>query len=139
VSLTIVSIRALPRTFVNDATRRRGLRCAHGRTRRYARLAPKDKHRTIHQRLADLREGEALRIYNDHDPRPLKFEIERTFRESFPGITSIAVPTCGGSTSGNDRPSAAKTSPSPAHCSTAAADGDRLLSDPAYAKQRLYA
>ena len=48
------------------------------------RLAPKDKHPTIHQRLAQLLDGETLRIYNDHDPRPLKFEIEA----DFPGVYS---------------------------------------------------
>jgi regulator of cell morphogenesis and NO signaling len=47
-------------------------------------LAPRDKHPTIHQRLAQLLDGETLRIYNDHDPRPLKFEIEA----DFPGVYS---------------------------------------------------
>jgi uncharacterized protein (DUF2249 family) len=47
-------------------------------------LAPRDKHPTIHQRLADLAPGQTLRIYNDHDPRPLKFEIEA----DFPGVYS---------------------------------------------------
>ncbi len=48
------------------------------------KLAPRDKHSTIHQRLGQLAAGETLRIYNDHDPRPLKFEIEA----DFPGLYS---------------------------------------------------
>ena len=43
------------------------------------KLAPRDKHPTILQLLDDLRAGEALRISNDHDPRPLKHAIDINF------------------------------------------------------------
>ncbi len=39
-------------------------------------IPPRDKHPTIHQRLEALAVGEFLVIKNDHDPRPLSFEIE---------------------------------------------------------------
>ncbi len=39
-------------------------------------IAPRDKHPTIHRRLDALAVGESLVILNDHDPRPLRFEIE---------------------------------------------------------------
>src|SRR6185437_3134454 len=39
-------------------------------------LPPPKKHITIHEMLDKLAPGEALRITNDHDPRPLKFELD---------------------------------------------------------------
>lgn len=39
-------------------------------------LPPPKKHITIHEMLGKLVPGEALRITNDHDPRPLKFELD---------------------------------------------------------------
>jgi uncharacterized protein (DUF2249 family) len=39
-------------------------------------LPPPKKHLTIHEMLDKLAPGEALRITNDHDPRPLKFELD---------------------------------------------------------------
>ncbi len=39
-------------------------------------LLPREKHPTIHARLSALRIGDSLLIINDHDPRPLRFEIE---------------------------------------------------------------
>lgn len=39
-------------------------------------IPPRDKHPTIHRRLEALAVGESLVILNDHDPRPLRFEIE---------------------------------------------------------------
>ena len=75
--------RAQGRTWVNDDP---GTRNYNGRMEELdvTRLAPKDKHPTIHRCLAELLDGETLRIYNDHDPRPLKFEIEA----DFPGMFS---------------------------------------------------
>lgn len=39
-------------------------------------IQPRDKHPTIHARLDALAVGETLTILNDHDPRPLRFEID---------------------------------------------------------------
>ena len=65
-------------TSVNDAARRAAYDARMDELD-VTKLAPKDKHPTIHQRMAELLDGETLRIYNDHDPRPLKFEIEADF------------------------------------------------------------
>ncbi len=34
------------------------------------------KHATIFARLAALQPGETLRIFNDHDPQPLRIQLE---------------------------------------------------------------
>ncbi len=39
-------------------------------------IPPREKHPTIHQKLDELSAGSALTIINDHDPRPLRFELE---------------------------------------------------------------
>lgn len=39
-------------------------------------IPPRDKHPTIHRLLDALPSGEVLRLINDHDPRPLRFELE---------------------------------------------------------------
>uniref|UniRef100_E6Q2U7 DUF2249 domain-containing protein n=1 Tax=mine drainage metagenome TaxID=410659 RepID=E6Q2U7_9ZZZZ len=39
-------------------------------------IPPARKHPTIHARLDILAPGEALTLLNDHDPRPLRFELE---------------------------------------------------------------
>lgn len=38
-------------------------------------LAPKDKHPTIFVRYDALQEGESLTIHNDHDPKPLYYQL----------------------------------------------------------------
>lgn len=38
-------------------------------------LAPKDKHPTIFVRYDELNEGESLIIHNDHDPKPLYYQL----------------------------------------------------------------
>lgn len=38
-------------------------------------LAPKDKHPTIFVRYDALKEGESLTIHNDHDPKPLYYQL----------------------------------------------------------------
>jgi uncharacterized protein (DUF2249 family) len=45
-------------------------------------LQPREKHPTIHRMLGELAPGEALQITNDHDPRPLRFELEA----DYPGV-----------------------------------------------------
>lgn len=47
-------------------------------------IAP-PKHTVIREKLARLSAGERLRILNDHDPRPLKLQLDR----DFPGIYSF--------------------------------------------------
>lgn len=39
-------------------------------------IPPARKHPTIHARLDTLASGDALTLLNDHDPRPLRFELE---------------------------------------------------------------
>ncbi len=39
-------------------------------------IPPRDKHPTIHRLLDQLAEGEVLRLLNDHEPRPLRYELE---------------------------------------------------------------
>lgn len=46
-------------------------------------LSRPKKHITIHEMLDKLAPGEALRITNDHDPRPLKFELDRDHPNTF--------------------------------------------------------
>lgn len=46
-------------------------------------IPPREKHPTIHRRLSELKSGEALTIINDHDPRPLRFEIEADYPQQF--------------------------------------------------------
>lgn len=46
-------------------------------------IAPKEKHSTIHARLDELDVGETLTIVNDHDPRPLRFELDAVCPECF--------------------------------------------------------
>lgn len=46
-------------------------------------IPPKLKHPTIHSMLRSLSSDETLRIVNDHDPRPLRFEIEADYPGSF--------------------------------------------------------
>ncbi|HEX3469067.1 MAG TPA: DUF2249 domain-containing protein [Candidatus Elarobacter sp.] len=46
-------------------------------------LPPREKHPTIHARLNALAPGETLRIFNDHDPRPLRFELDADYPGQF--------------------------------------------------------
>lgn len=46
-------------------------------------LPPRDKHSTIFSRLAELPLGDTLQIVNDHDPRPLRYQLESEYPGSF--------------------------------------------------------
>jgi uncharacterized protein (DUF2249 family) len=46
-------------------------------------IPPREKHPTIHSRLHELAAGETLTIVNDHDPRPLRFELEADHPDQF--------------------------------------------------------
>lgn len=42
-------------------------------------IPPARKHPTIHEKLSELEPGETLRLLNDHDPRPLRFELDHDY------------------------------------------------------------
>jgi uncharacterized protein (DUF2249 family) len=46
-------------------------------------IPPRDKHPTIHRLLDSLPNGDTLRLINDHDPRPLRFELEADYPAAF--------------------------------------------------------
>lgn len=46
-------------------------------------LPPPKKHATIHELLEGLAPGDTLRIVNDHDPRPLRYELEQDYPDAF--------------------------------------------------------
>lgn len=46
-------------------------------------LPPPKKHATIHELLDGLAPGDTLRIINDHDPRPLRYELEHDHPDGF--------------------------------------------------------
>jgi uncharacterized protein (DUF2249 family) len=54
-------------------------------------LPPPHKHSTIRERLEDLHTGQTLRIINDHDPRPLRYELDHTY----PGAFTWTYVECG--------------------------------------------
>lgn len=39
-------------------------------------IPPRDRHPLIFQQLDDLEPGTSLRLLNDHDPRPLRYQLE---------------------------------------------------------------
>lgn len=41
-------------------------------------MAPKERHPTIFERLDGLATGETLRLVNDHDPAPLRYQLDAT-------------------------------------------------------------
>ena len=42
-------------------------------------LVPADRHRTIFKQLAELDTGSGLRLVNDHDPKPLRYQLDAEF------------------------------------------------------------
>lgn len=46
-------------------------------------IPPREKHPAIHARLNELNVGDALTIVNDHDPRPLRFELQADYPERY--------------------------------------------------------
>lgn len=46
-------------------------------------LEPRLKHTTIFSRVEELKKGEVLVIHNDHDPKPLYFEMRSRYGDSF--------------------------------------------------------
>lgn len=41
-------------------------------------MPPRERHQTIFERLEELPTGEALRLVNDHDPAPLRYQLDAT-------------------------------------------------------------
>lgn len=39
-------------------------------------IPPSERHTTIHEAFADIDSGESLTIVNDHDPKPLFYEMQ---------------------------------------------------------------
>ncbi len=39
-------------------------------------IPPRDKHPTIFRAFEDLKKGESMILINDHDPRPLRYQLE---------------------------------------------------------------
>ncbi len=46
-------------------------------------LEPREKHPTIFSRFNDLEKGESFVIYNDHDPRPLYYQMQAEIPDAF--------------------------------------------------------
>ena len=46
-------------------------------------IVPRERHPLIFERLAQLSPGEALRLMNDHDPKPLYYQMEAESKEPF--------------------------------------------------------
>lgn len=47
------------------------------------KLAPREKHPTIFSRYHALREGESLTLHNDHDPKPLYYQMQGEMGDVF--------------------------------------------------------
>ncbi len=46
-------------------------------------MPPRERHETIFGRLDGLRAGEQLRLVNDHDPAPLRYQLDATRPSQF--------------------------------------------------------
>lgn len=46
-------------------------------------LPPRERHETIFERLDTLATGETLRLVNDHDPAPLRYQLDATRPHQF--------------------------------------------------------
>jgi uncharacterized protein (DUF2249 family) len=46
-------------------------------------MPPRERHETIFERLDVLATGETLRLVNDHDPAPLRYQLEATRPDQF--------------------------------------------------------
>ncbi|GMU80043.1 MAG: hypothetical protein AMXMBFR46_28310 [Acidimicrobiia bacterium] len=46
-------------------------------------LPPRERHETIFERLDTLAAGETLRLVNDHDPAPLRYQLDATRPHQF--------------------------------------------------------
>lgn len=46
-------------------------------------IIPRERHPLIFQRLAELNAGEVLRLVNDHNPKPLRYQLEAEYPGQF--------------------------------------------------------
>ena len=46
-------------------------------------MAPPDRHRVIFERIDALATGDTLRLVNDHDPAPLRYQLDATRPQQF--------------------------------------------------------
>lgn len=44
---------------------------------------PKDKHAVIFQTFIDLKKGEKMELLNDHDPKPLYYQMQAEYTDQF--------------------------------------------------------
>ncbi|NLP33795.1 MAG: DUF2249 domain-containing protein [Clostridiales bacterium] len=44
---------------------------------------PKDKHAVIFQTFENLKSGEKMELINDHDPKPLYYQMQAEYTEQF--------------------------------------------------------
>ena len=44
---------------------------------------PRDKHAVIFQTFLDLKPGEIMELINDHDPRPLHYQMDAEYTDQF--------------------------------------------------------
>ncbi|HHY10436.1 MAG TPA: DUF2249 domain-containing protein [Firmicutes bacterium] len=46
-------------------------------------MAPRERHPLIFKELAELKMGEALEIVNDHDPKPLLYQLAAEYKDMY--------------------------------------------------------
>ena len=46
-------------------------------------LAPRDRHQTIFERLGELEAGQTMTLVNDHDPIPLRYQLDAERPDQF--------------------------------------------------------
>ncbi len=46
-------------------------------------IMPFERHEKIFEMWEELRPGETLRIINDHDPKPLRYQFEVEYKDKF--------------------------------------------------------
>jgi len=55
-------------------------------------LQPRDRHKTIFGTLGGLDAGETLHLVNDHDPAPLRYQLEAEYPDHYYWVTVEAGP-----------------------------------------------
>ena len=62
-------------------------------------IPPRDKHPTIFQTFDNLKSGSSMVLINDHDPRPLRYQLaaerpdtfEWTYQEEGPAVWRVRI------------------------------------------------
>ena len=55
-------------------------------------LQPRERHQTIFDRLHPLTAGETLRLVNDHDPAPLRYQLDAEYPDQYLWVSVEAGP-----------------------------------------------